>query len=531
MSSLARPRVGIVGSGVSGLLCAQRLLELMPCEVTVYEWGRGPGGRTARRRATLTSGEEVSFDHAAPFFTATTTRFQEQLADWEAKGVAARWPAAGADAWVGVPSNHAITRAVATDLEAAGATMRFGHHVLSAEPAASTSGGGEQREGGWVVKARSRATGEVAVETFDALVLSDKLLLQPNTYAVLSQPAWGPLELPLNLTSTGAVVLLLAIARSNGQGSSSGGGECTTEAAPPLLVSGAGAAVLNGLYRPRPATEVPAGFAKTCDNMHWDPSAMWHQLARPKERNKAWWLKEDDDSYMYYNFGDGQWWIDGPDGAGLYVAPEAEPSATPPPLGWRPLAGVAAPPPSVAVVKEEAGRLSGVARLTAKEHPFIRLVVQESAKPGRTSGGGDGGVDLYVVHSSAEYAAAHLVGESLDDEASVLAEMQAAALEIIHGHSASRRPGDGGTAASMDGAPPLHASVMAWDHAQPTAESRLQRDPPHLLDVTRRAGLCGDFFAGPGAEGRLSAASPSGVEAAALSGLGLADAMAPLLRI
>ena len=66
-------RVGIVGAGVSGLLCAQRLLSLAGPELqlTVFEWGRGPGGRTARRRVTLESGVELSFDHAAPFITAT----------------------------------------------------------------------------------------------------------------------------------------------------------------------------------------------------------------------------------------------------------------------------------------------------------------------------------------------------------------------------------------------------------------------------------------------------------------------------
>ena len=50
-------RVGIVGAGISGLLCAQRLLSLQQApgllQVTVFEWGRGPGGRTAHRRATL----------------------------------------------------------------------------------------------------------------------------------------------------------------------------------------------------------------------------------------------------------------------------------------------------------------------------------------------------------------------------------------------------------------------------------------------------------------------------------------------
>ena len=105
-------RVGVIGAGISGLLCAQQLLDVpQPLQVAVFEWGRGPGGRTARRRVTLPStGHEVShpvkgacissrqptassarqhtqpimraqvsFDHAAPFFTARTSGFKEDI--------------------------------------------------------------------------------------------------------------------------------------------------------------------------------------------------------------------------------------------------------------------------------------------------------------------------------------------------------------------------------------------------------------------------------------------------------------------
>ena len=112
-------RVGIVGAGVSGLLCAQRLLSLAGPELqlTVFEWGRGPGGRTARRRVTLDSGAELSFDHAAPFITATPGSELEQLLNESAeKGRAQRWAAAGENVWVGTPSNHAICKALAEEL-------------------------------------------------------------------------------------------------------------------------------------------------------------------------------------------------------------------------------------------------------------------------------------------------------------------------------------------------------------------------------------------------------------------------------
>ena len=52
---------------------------------------------------------------------------------------------------------------------------------------------------------------------------------------------------------------------------------------------------------------------------------------------------------------------------------------------------------------------------------ILARVIHESAKPGRT----DTPYDQWVVHSTAEYASAHLVGEALDNEA---AEMQEAFL-------------------------------------------------------------------------------------------------------
>ena len=67
----------------------------------------------------------------------------------------------------------------------------------------------------------------------------------------------------------------------------------------------------------------------------------------------------------------------------------------------------------------------------------------------------------------------------------------------------------------------VHASVFAWDHAQTTRGSRVA-GATHSLDAARRAGVCGDFFAG--------ATGLEGVEAAAVSGAAIADALLPLLR-
>jgi len=84
---------------------------------------------------------EVSFHHAAPFFTARTKEFRDGLlAQWEASGLASRWPLSseGDDdddpVWVGVPSNHAIARGIANGVQATvGGDCLFGQHVQAAE--------------------------------------------------------------------------------------------------------------------------------------------------------------------------------------------------------------------------------------------------------------------------------------------------------------------------------------------------------------------------------------------------------------
>jgi predicted NAD/FAD-dependent oxidoreductase len=105
----------IIGGGMAGLSAATALAPLGH-SIIVLDKGRGPGGRMAARRVEL-AGAQVSFDHGAQYFTARDPAFQEQVAAWEGAGVAARWPAAGDDAWVGTPGMNAPIRAMAAGLD------------------------------------------------------------------------------------------------------------------------------------------------------------------------------------------------------------------------------------------------------------------------------------------------------------------------------------------------------------------------------------------------------------------------------
>ncbi len=124
--------VAIIGAGVAGLACARRLREAGE-RVSVFDKGRGPGGRMSSRRT-----EVGRFNHGAQFFTARSDGFRDALADWLGAGVAAEWRARfvtianGAvtedtpaePRFVGAPSMNAI---IAHEGKAAGA--RFGVRV------------------------------------------------------------------------------------------------------------------------------------------------------------------------------------------------------------------------------------------------------------------------------------------------------------------------------------------------------------------------------------------------------------------
>lgn len=98
-------RIVIIGAGMSGLACAQAL-EQMGHEVTLFDKGRGPGGRMSTRRVALDE-THISFDHGAQFFTAREHAFRAQVEQWRKDGVVAPWPAAKEDAWVGTPGMNA----------------------------------------------------------------------------------------------------------------------------------------------------------------------------------------------------------------------------------------------------------------------------------------------------------------------------------------------------------------------------------------------------------------------------------------
>ena len=64
-------------------------------------------------RRIATSDGEVSFDHGAQYFTVRDGAFRRQVALWMDAGIAAPWPSAGPEAYVGVPTMSAPVKAMA----------------------------------------------------------------------------------------------------------------------------------------------------------------------------------------------------------------------------------------------------------------------------------------------------------------------------------------------------------------------------------------------------------------------------------
>ena len=122
--------VAIVGAGISGLMAA-RTLEDHGLNVTVFDKGRGVGGRMSTRRLDGQS----TFDHGAQYFTVRNQIFRRYVDSWEDQGIVAKWPNVGQrivalengtmhllesdemQRYVGTPSMSAIGRHLALELD------------------------------------------------------------------------------------------------------------------------------------------------------------------------------------------------------------------------------------------------------------------------------------------------------------------------------------------------------------------------------------------------------------------------------
>lgn len=147
---MTQRNIAIVGAGIAGLACATRLAAGGHA-LTLFDKARGPGGRMSTRRVETAHGE-ACFDHGAQYFTARDPAFSGQVQAWAQAGGVAPWPAAGPDAWVGVPAMNAPVRLLAEARD-----VRWSSRIVSLE----------KRGDYWQLQ------GEVPLEgRFDAVVIA-----------------------------------------------------------------------------------------------------------------------------------------------------------------------------------------------------------------------------------------------------------------------------------------------------------------------------------------------------------------------
>lgn len=85
------PHIAILGGGMSGLICALTLQE-KGIRSTVFDTGKhGLGGRMGTRHVAQVNGDQLVFDHAAQYFTATDPRFQKLVNEWIVEGAVKEW--------------------------------------------------------------------------------------------------------------------------------------------------------------------------------------------------------------------------------------------------------------------------------------------------------------------------------------------------------------------------------------------------------------------------------------------------------
>ncbi|NNJ26468.1 FAD-dependent oxidoreductase [Alienimonas chondri] len=138
------PTVAVIGAGIAGLVAARTLSDA-GWQVTVFDKGRGVGGRASSRREG--EGDSLSFDHGAQYFTIKDDRFGRFVQAWIERGVIAPWTGRLAavengdyqvketpELLMGKPTMGALPRHLAADLD-----------VRSARRVAELNYG----EGGW----------------------------------------------------------------------------------------------------------------------------------------------------------------------------------------------------------------------------------------------------------------------------------------------------------------------------------------------------------------------------------------------
>jgi len=116
MARTPKATLAVIGAGMAGLTAA-RLCQKAGLAVTVYDKGRGVGGRCATRRR-----DDFAFDHGAQFIAASDGDFKGAIRNLMVSTTVQRWKGnfqnlpKGVTPFVGSPGMSAIAKKLAHDL-------------------------------------------------------------------------------------------------------------------------------------------------------------------------------------------------------------------------------------------------------------------------------------------------------------------------------------------------------------------------------------------------------------------------------
>lgn len=111
-------KIAIVGAGIAGLACAERLRQ-GGLEPVLFDKGKRPGGRLSSLRI-----EAGAWDFGAQYIEPGDGAFAAKISHWQHSGVVAEWPAGPPGALVGTPAMASLVEA-----ECAAHDVRFGAEV------------------------------------------------------------------------------------------------------------------------------------------------------------------------------------------------------------------------------------------------------------------------------------------------------------------------------------------------------------------------------------------------------------------
>ncbi len=182
----------IIGAGIAGLACA-RALDAAGLPVTLFDKGRGPGGRMSSRRL-----PEATLDLGAQFLSVRDATFAAAVEGWRAASCLAEWPTSlwsvEEQGWrrhrddlarlCGTPRMSALPRHLAEGLD-----LRLATRIAGLE---------RDARGWWLVDAEDQHHGPFARVVVSAPGPQAEALVEPHDTAlaeacaaVIQRPCWA----------------------------------------------------------------------------------------------------------------------------------------------------------------------------------------------------------------------------------------------------------------------------------------------------------------------------------------------------